>query len=75
MRTLKEQREESDHEDEEDTDDAAVDPVEDGDKVIASGLSTNELPGIRVLADDQLRVQGSQEHHWKDHISTKQTWA
>ena len=64
MHTLKEQREERDHEDKENTDHTMLDPVEYRYKVIASGLTTNELSRIRVFANLQLRVQGPKEDHY-----------
>lgn len=63
--TLQEQRQECNEEHQEDGDDAAANPVEYGDQIVASGLSSDQLPGIGVLADQQLLIERSQEDDWK----------
>ena len=63
--TLQEERHESDHKHQEDADDAALDPLEDRDEVVATGLPTDVLAAGRVLADRDRRLQGTEEDHWK----------
>ena len=69
-RTLQEERQEGNHEDQEDTDDATIDPGENGTEVVAS-LRTEELSLLRVSAQRQLRLQGTQEDHWERDLSMK----
>lgn len=64
MLTLKEEGQERNHEDQENTNNAAPDPFKDGDEIVTTRLTTNELAGIRVFANPDLRVQGTQENHW-----------
>ena len=61
--TLQEERHESDHEHQEDTDDAAMDPIEDGDKIVATRLTTNGLALAVVLANREFLVESSQIQH------------
>ena len=61
---MKEERQECDHEHKEDTNDTVVDPLECGREVVAAGRA-DELPGPRVLADVQLVVERTQEHHYE----------
>lgn len=51
----------TDEEDDEDGDDASLDPVVDGDEVVASSLSSDKLPVARVLADRKLLVERAEE--------------
>ena len=59
--TLQEQRQECNEEHQEDGDDAAANPVEYGDQIVASSLSSDQLSGIGILADQQLLIERSQE--------------
>lgn len=61
--TLEEQWQERDHENQENTDDTAPNPVKDRNKVITTLLATNHLTRGSILADPELRVQGTQEDH------------
>jgi hypothetical protein len=63
VHTLKEQRKEGYHKYKEDANDAALDPLENGHEVVTTCLPANELSDISILANDQLGVQSSQEHH------------
>jgi len=68
---LQEQRQESDEEHEEDRDNAVADPVEHGEEVVATFLSTKEVSVIRVLADLELLVHRAKEHHCTTQISSQ----
>ena len=63
--TLQEERHESNHEHQEDANDAALDPLEDRDEVVATGLPADVLAAGRVLANRDRRLQGTKEDHWK----------
>jgi len=52
--TLKEQWQERDHEHQKDADDAASNPIKDGNKVVTALLSTNHLTRRSILADSEL---------------------
>ena len=64
-RTLQEQRQEGNHEHQEDADNRAVDPLEDGGKVVATRWP-DERTRRGVLANRNLRVQRTQEHHYNN---------
>lgn len=63
---MQEQGHKGNPEHEENGDDAALDPLEDGDQVVASRLSRENVLSGRVLADEQLLVQ-STEVHQREH--------
>ena len=61
--TLQEQGQESDEEHQENGLNATLDPVKDGEQVVASLLAAKEVAVRRVLADLELLVERAEEHH------------
>lgn len=68
-RTLQEERQEGDEEHQENGLDAALDPIEHRDEIIAAGLSLNDV-ALRIdLANGELLVQSSDVHDCKWDVS------
>jgi hypothetical protein len=61
--TLKEQREESNHKYQKDTDDATMNPIKDGCKVVATSLACDKLASSIISTNGELRVKRPQEDH------------
>jgi hypothetical protein len=67
---LQEEWQESDEEDKENGDDASADPFEDRIEVVTSILAADELAGISIYTDQELLVEGAQEHHCGDVLTS-----
>ena len=62
--TLQEQRQEGDEEDQENGNNASSDPIENGNEVVASRASRQNVPSGVHFTNQQLLVERSDVQHW-----------